>query len=89
LIGLSPGECGLIRRHGNSAPLQAVHQDNDAQALMEVGTGNSRFASPRYGIVACDNIAGGSVRGAGDTKKMAQRQAERIYRDLTPCWPTY
>ncbi|QMR40625.1 hypothetical protein [Klebsiella aerogenes] len=60
MTGLSPGKCGLTSRRGSAAARQAVHQDNDAQALMEVGTGNSRFVSVRYGFTACDRVAGGA-----------------------------
>ncbi|KJF79469.1 hypothetical protein UA44_11550 [Klebsiella aerogenes] len=45
-------------------------QDNDAQALMEVGTGIP-FVSVRYGFTACDRVAGVAVRRAGETKNGA------------------
>jgi hypothetical protein len=71
LTSLSPGKCGLTSRRGSAAARQAVHQDNDAQALMEVGTGNSRFVSVRYGFTACDRVDGVAVRRAGELKNGA------------------
>lgn len=44
----------------------AVQQDNDAQALMEVGTRNSRFTSVRHGIVS-----DGTVRNVGEIQNGA------------------
>ncbi|EKZ3167214.1 hypothetical protein [Klebsiella aerogenes] len=78
LTGLSPGKCGLTSRRGSAAARQAVHQDNDAQALMEVGTGNSRFVSVRYGFTACDRVAGVAVRRAGETKKWRSARHSRV-----------
>ncbi|EPE9057836.1 hypothetical protein ACSPJ8_001331 [Klebsiella aerogenes] len=78
VAGLSPGKCGLTSRRGSAAARQAVHQDNDAQALMEVGTGNSRFVSVRYGFTACDRVAGVAMRRAGETKKWRSARHSRV-----------
>ncbi|HCT8366281.1 hypothetical protein [Klebsiella aerogenes] len=45
---------------------------------MEVGTGNSRFVSVRYGFTACDRVAGGAVRRAGETKKWRSARHSRV-----------
>ncbi|ELW1648489.1 hypothetical protein KI694_07310 [Enterobacter oligotrophicus] len=42
----------------------AVQQDNGAQALMEVGTRNTRFTSVRHG-----KVTDRTVRNAGETQK--------------------